>query len=172
MIRLPRSVASGAAVLLLMGAAACESASPSAPEAASLDVIEAAPVINDEDVQAVVLQSLIADKGITSFDAFCVSLGDDPVDPSPVFLDRFAGSTPPVVPVSQCNVAVTGTTYVPTGGPAQYFFIGTPTYTGRRATVSAGFQVNGRFAEFFQCTVRPGAQGSFVVQECVITGAA
>ena len=75
------------------------------------------------------------------------------------------------MPLSSCTVSVTGTTYNPTGGPAQWFFLGDPAITGRKAEISAGFQVNGRFAEFYSCDLRLTGQG-WIVRECVLTGAA
>ncbi|HEU0053086.1 MAG TPA: hypothetical protein VFQ39_07905 [Longimicrobium sp.] len=160
------------AVALLVGAAACDTARIAAPAGPVLDEVAAAPAPGAEVVQAATLDWLIANRGGTSFDAFCVSLGDDDADPSAAFLARYAGNQPPVVPLSDCTVAVAGTTYNLTGGPAQWFFVGDPVFHGRRAEVDAGFQVNGRLAEFYHCTLHPGPGGGYVVQRCDLTGAA
>ncbi|HEX2204865.1 MAG TPA: hypothetical protein VHG91_16265 [Longimicrobium sp.] len=160
-----------AALLLASVAWACESAPLAAPAEARLDEADRAPVVNPIDVQAATLTWLIDNKGAAGFDAYCVSVGENDDDPSAELLDRFAGRTPPVVPLSHCTVSVTGDTYNPTGGPAQWFFLRDPVVTGRTAELDAGFHINGRLAEFFHCTLRLTGQG-WVVRECVLTGAA
>jgi hypothetical protein len=170
-MNLTRSFA--AAALLLVSATACETGGIAGPgQSARFDLVEAAPVPSADAVQSATLDWLIANRGISSFDAYCVSVGDADADPSPVFLAAYAANQPPVVPLSSCTVAVTGTTYNPTGGPAQWFFLRDPVFTGRRARIDAGFQVNGRLAEFYTCTLHPGPQGTYVVQNCTLTGAA
>ena len=161
------------AAVLAAGAWACESAQLPAPDAALGSEIAAAPVADPLGAQAATLQWLIDNKGIETFDAYCVATGfpETQTDPSPELLALFAGSTPPVVPASDCTQGIGGNTYNPTGGPAQFFLLGDPVITGRRATVESGFHVNGRFAEFFRCELILTGQG-WRVRECVLTAAA
>ncbi|HEX5727578.1 MAG TPA: hypothetical protein VFX98_19050 [Longimicrobiaceae bacterium] len=164
--------ARAAAALLIAGAWACESAELAAPDQVLFDERRPAPT-SEVDVQEATFRWLFENKGATGFDAYCISTGwpESNDDPSAELLARFAGNQPPVVPLSDCTISVAGDTYNPTGGPAQWFFVGPATITGRTATLDAGFHINGRLAEFFDCTLRLTGQG-WVVRECVLTGAA
>lgn len=169
-----RGGAHAAAALLIASAWACESAAPTAPLAARLDGDADRPIATSPvDVQESTLRWLIDNKGAAGFDAYCVSTGwpEANNDPSVDLLNRFAGNVPPVVPYSHCTISATGNTYNPTGGPAQWFFLGDPIITGRTAEIQAGFHINGRLAEFFRCSLRLTGQG-WVVRECILTGAA
>jgi hypothetical protein len=117
-------------------------------------------------VQEAALRWLIANKSATGIDAQCVSSGypDLDNDPSSLLLDRFAGSTPPVVPLSSCAVDVSGITYNPTGGFAQWFKLGEPQIAGRRATIPAAMQLNGRLYEGYECRAR--LQSAWTVTGC------
>ncbi len=162
-----------AAALLLTALWGCESADGVAgPGAARTDETLAAPAPSVAEVQEATFRHLIASSGASGFDAYCISTGENDADPSPELLAAFAGSQPPVVPLSDCTISVTGDTYNPTGGPAQWFFVRGVTFTGRVATVDAGWHINGRLAEFYRCTLHPGPQGSYVVRECELVGAA
>lgn len=162
-----------ASALLLAGAWACESASPSAPEAVLASDAERPIVTSPVDVQESTLRWLITNKGAQGFDAYCVATGwpDNVGDPGADLLNRFAGNVPPVVPQSDCTVSISGDTYNPTGGPAQVFRLGDPVITGRVAEIDAGFHINGRLAETFHCTLRLTGQG-WAVRECILTSAA
>jgi hypothetical protein len=169
-----RGGARAAAALLIASAWACESAAISAPESARLNEDAERPIVtNPLDVQEATLRWLIDNKGITSFDAYCVSTGwpEANNDPSPDLLNRFAGNVPPVVPLSSCTIGTSGNVYNPTGGPAQWFFLGDPVITGRTAEIQAGFHINARGAEFFRCSLRLTGQG-WRVMDCILTGAA
>lgn len=159
------------AALLLATVWACESARVAAPDGALL--AGGPPVIDPVDAQETTLRWLIDNRGAEGFDAYCVSTGypDADNDPSADLLNRFAGNVPPVVPLSDCTISVNGDTYNPTGGPAQWFFVGDPAITGHTAEVQAGFHINGRLAEFYLCTLRLTGQG-WRVHECELTGAA
>jgi hypothetical protein len=161
------------AALLLASAWACESARMAAPDGALLNEAERPAVINPVDVQAATIRWLIDNRGAEGFDAYCLSTGwpEANNDPSPELLNRFAGNVPPVVPLSDCTIGISGDTYNPTGGPAQWFFVGDPVITGRVAEIQGGFHINGRLAEFYRCTLRLTGQG-WRVHECVLTGAA
>lgn len=166
-IRTGRLASFAAAVLVL---AACES-QPTAPIAAPLHNDADRLVVNVEDVQEATLRYLFANKGAEGMDAYCVSTGypDFDNDPSATLLDRFAGSTPLVVPLSDCTISISGDTYNATGGPAQWFKVGTPTVTGRTASVPAGFHINGRLVESFVCDLR--YRNAWTVTGCELTSA-
>lgn len=168
LIRTGRLASFAVAALVL---AACES-QPTASAAAPLRSDADRLVVNVEDVQEATLRYLFANKGATGMDAYCVSTGypDFDNDPSTSLLDRFAGNTPPVVPLSSCTISVGGDTYNVTGGPAEWFKVGTPNVTGRTAEIAAGFHINGRLAESFSCDLR--YQQAWVVTSCTLTGAA
>jgi hypothetical protein len=168
LIRTGRVASFALAALVL---AACES-QPTASVAAPLHNDADRLVVNVEDVQETTLRYLFANKGAEGMDAYCVSTGypDFDNDPSSTLLDRFAGNTPQVVALSGCTISVGGDTYNATGGPAQWFKVGSPTVTGRTATVPAGFHINGRLAESFSCNLR--YQQAWVVTGCDLTGAA
>lgn len=172
-IRATRSPLRAAAALLLMGVWGCESAGAIA---ASGDVraeeVRLAST-SEVDVHQGTLNWLFANKGATGMDAYCVSTGhpDADNDPSADLLSRFAGSATPVVALSSCTISVGGDTYNPTGGPAQWFFLGAATISGQRAELDAGFHINGRLSERFHCTLRLSG-GSWVVRNCVLTAAA
>jgi hypothetical protein len=162
-----------AAALLLATVWACESAPIAVPDTALRNEADRPAPINPVDVQESTLRWLMENRGAEGFDAYCVSTGwpEANNDPSPELLNRFAGNQPPVVPLSHCTISVTGNTYNPTGGPAQWFFVGDPVITGRVAEIQGGFHINGRLAEFYRCTLRLTGQG-WRVHECVLTGAA
>ena len=170
MTKIFRAGARTTAALLIASAWACESAAISAPEGASLaDAATAA----DVDVQAATLQWLIDNKSATGLDAQCVSVGypDADLDPGADLLNRFAGRTPPVVAYSSCTISIGGDVYNPTGGPAEWFFLGAPTFSGKSAEIAAGFHLNGRLTERFLCKLRQ--TGSvWSVRGCTLTGAA
>ena len=168
LIRTGRLASFAVAALVL---AACES-QPTASVAAPLHNDADRLVVNVEDVQETTLRYLFANKGSAGMDAYCVSTGhpDFDNDPTSTLLDRFAGNTPPVVALSGCTISVTGNTYNATGGPAQWFKVGSPQVAGRKATVPAAFHINGRLAEWFSCELR--YQQAWTVTECTLTGAA
>lgn len=168
LIRTGRLASFAVAALVL---AACES-QPTAPVAAPVRSDADRLVVNVEDVQETTLRYLFANKGATGMDAYCVSTGypDFDNDPASTLLDRFAGSTPPVVALSGCTISVSGDTYNATGGPAQWFKVGSPTVVGRTATVPAAFHINGRLAEWYSCSLR--YQQAWVVTGCDLVGAA
>ena len=168
LIRTGRLASFAVAALVL---AACES-QPAASVAAPLHNDADRLVVNVEDVQEATLRYLFANKGATGMDAYCVSTGypDFDNDPTSTLLDRFAGNTPPVVALSGCTISVGGDTYNATGGPAEWFKVGTPTVTGRTAEIAAGFHINGRLAESFICDLR--YQQAWTVTGCTLTGAA
>ena len=167
-IRTGRLASFAAAALVL---SACESQPTAAPAGALLNETDRL-VVNVEDVQEATLRYMFANKGATGMDAYCVSTGypDADSDPSSTLLDRFAGSTPPVVALSGCTISISGDTYNATGGPAEWFKVGTPTVTGRTATVQTGFHINGRLAESFVCGLR--YRDAWTVTGCTLTGAA
>jgi hypothetical protein len=157
-------VASFAAALLVL--AACDQ-QPTAASAADASRSDEARVINPAfDVQEATLAWLIANKSATGLDAQCVSTGfpDVDSDPSPLLLDRFAAYTPPVVPLSSCTVDVTAITYNPTGGFAQWFKLGEPVISGRKATLPAAMQLNGRLYEAYECQAR--LQSTWTITRC------
>jgi hypothetical protein len=166
-IRTGRAASIAAAALVVF--AACEQ-QPTASAASALrsdgDRVGATSPV---DVQEATLRWLIANKSATGLDAQCVSVGfpslDD--DPGAALLDRFAGSTPPVVPLSSCTVDVTGITYNPTGGFAQWFKLGDPQIAGRKATIPAAMQLNGRLYEGYECHAR--LQSTWTVSDCTLT---
>jgi hypothetical protein len=160
-----------AAALLLVAAWGCESARVTAPEAA---VKSDGRVVSPEfDIHEATLRYMFASHGATGMDAYCVSTGhpDATNDPGSLLLDRFAGSSPQVVAYSSCTITVGGDTYDPTGGPAQWFFLGSAAISGRRATVSTGFHVNGRLAEWYDCNLRQTGTG-WSVSGCTLTATA
>lgn len=167
-IRTGRLASFAVAVLVL---AACES-QPTATPAAALNSDAARLVVNVEDIQESTLRYMFSTKGATGMDAYCVSTGfpDFDNDPSSTLLDRFAGNTPPVVALSSCTISVSGDTYNVTGGPAQWFKVGTPTVTGRTASIQTMFHINGRLAESFVCDLR--YRDAWTVTGCTLTGAA
>lgn len=131
-------------------------------------------MVNPEfDVHEATLRYMFADKGATGMDAYCVSTGhpDADVDPSPLLLDRFAGNAPPVVAYSSCTISVSGDTYNATGGPAQWFFLGSAAISGKRAQVTTGFHINGRLYERFDCDLRQTVAG-WSVTGCTLVAAA
>jgi hypothetical protein len=165
-IRTGRAASIAAAALVVL--AACEQ-QPTASAASALRS-DGDRVVNPAfDVQEATLRWLIANKSATGLDAQCVSTGfpDLDNDPSPLLLDRFAGSTPPVVPLSSCTVDVSGITYNPTGGLAQWFKLGEPVIDGRRATLPAAMQLNGRLYEGYECHAR--LQNVWTVTGCTLT---
>lgn len=168
-IRTGRAASFAAAVLVL---AACDQQPTAAPAATALRSDDVRVINPAFDVQEATLRWLIANKSATGLDAQCVSTGfpDFDNDPSPLLLDRFAGSTPPVVPLSSCTVDVSGITYNPTGGFAQWFKLGEPVISGRRATLPAAMQLNGRLYEGYECEAR--LQQTWTVTNCdlVIAG--
>ena len=159
------------AAVLLAGTWACEQADTiAAPEAASLAVATAAQEL---EIHTAALQWLIDNKSATGLDAQCVSTGhpDADNDPSASLLSRFAGRTPPIVAYSSCTISISGDTYNPTGGPAEWFFLGVPDVTGNGAEVDIGFHLNGRLSERFHCYLR--ATGStYAIKRCDLTFAA
>ena len=159
------------AAFLLAGAAACESADISAPEAASANVI--ASTADELEIHVATLQWLIDNKSATGLDAQCVSTGhpDFTNDPGADLLARFAGRTPPVVAYSSCTISISGDTYNPTGGPAEWFFLGTPAINGTRAEIDAGFHLNGRLSERFHCFLRSTGT-TWAIRRCDLTFAA
>jgi len=165
-----KTLRGAAAAFLIASAWACESAEIASPETAELNV---AVSTVDVDVQTSVLQWLIDNKSATGIDAQCVSVGypNADVDPGADLLDRFAGRIPPVVAYSNCTIAVTGDIYNPTGGLAEWFFLGTPTITGKSAEIAAGFHLNGRLSERFLCTLRQTG-GVWAVRNCTLTASA
>jgi len=165
-----KTIRGAAAALLIASAWACESGRIASPEAASLNVVTASA---DVDVQAATLQWLIDNKSATGLDAQCVSVGypNADVDPGADLLDRFAGRIPPVVAYSNCTISIYGDTYNPTGGPAEWFFLGTPTISGKSAEIAAGFHLNGRLSERFLCTLRQTG-GVWAIRSCTLTASA
>ena len=158
------------AALLIAFAWACESHQIAAPEAASASFFASSA---DVDVQAATLQWLIDNKSATGLDAQCVSVGypDADLDPGADLLDRFFSHVPAVVPYSSCTIGVSGDLYKPTGGAAEWFFLGTPTVTRRSAEIAAGFHLNGRLSERFLCKLRQTGTG-WTVRGCTLTSAA
>ena len=161
---------SAAAALLIAFAWACESHQIAAPETASLNVFASTA---DVDVQAATLQWLIDNKSAAGLDAQCVSVGypDAELDPGADLLDRFFSYVPAVVPYSSCAIGVSGDLYRPTGGAAEWLFLGTPTITRRSAEIEAGFHLNGRLSERFLCKLRQ-AGAAWTVRGCTLTSAA
>jgi hypothetical protein len=161
----------GTAALLLAAAWGCDQAPLTAPEAAGANVI--ASTGDELEIHVATLQWLIANKSATGLDAQCVSTGfpDADVDAGTDLLARFAGRTPPVVAYSSCTIAVTGDTYNPTGGFAEWFFLGTPAISGTRAEVDAGFHLNGRLSERFHCFLRQTG-ATWAIRRCDLTFAA
>lgn len=165
-IRTGRAVSMAAAALIVL--AACEQ-QPTATAASALRT-DGDRVVNPAfDVQEATLRWLIDNKSATGIDAQCVSVGypDLNNDPSPLLLDRFAGSTPPVVPLSACTVDVSAITYDTTGGLAQWFKLGEPVITGRTATLPAAMQLNGRLFEGYECQAR--LRNVWTVTDCTLT---
>lgn len=166
-IRTGRAASIAAAALVVL--AACEQ-QPTASAASALrsegDRIASSTTL---DVQEAALRWLIANKSATGIDAQCVSVGYPELtnDPSSLLLDRFAGNTPPVVPLSSCTVDVSAITYNPTGGLAQWFKLGEPQVAGRRATIPAAMQLNGRLFEGYECEAR--LQSVWTVSNCTLT---
>jgi hypothetical protein len=161
---------SAAAALLIAFAWACESHQIASPETASLNIFASSEDVN---VQAATLQWLIDNKSATGLDAQCVSVGypDEDLDPGHDLLDRFFSYVPAVVPYSSCTIGVSGDLYRPTGGAAEWFFLGTPTVTRRSAEIAAGFHLNGRLSERFLCKLhQTGA--TWTVRSCTLTSAA
>lgn len=163
-------VASFAVAALVL--AACES-QPTASVAAPLHNDADRLVVNVEDVQEVTLRYLFSTKGAEGVDAYCVSTGypDADDDASATLLARFADQKPAVVALSGCTISVAGDTYNATGGPAEWFKVGSPQVQGRKATIPAAFHLNGRLAETFSCNLRYQQQ-AWVVTSCDLTGAA
>jgi hypothetical protein len=76
-----------------------------------------------------------------------------------------------VVAYSNCTIAVTGDIYNPTGGQAEWFFLGTPTISGKSAEIAAGFHLNGRLSERFLCNLRQTG-GVWAIRSCTLTASA
>lgn len=157
------------AALLLTVLGACESATTFASAEGGAVLASTA---TETDIHAATLDYMFASHGVTDRDAFCVSTGYPEAndDPSADLLARFAGHQPPVVAYSSCTIAVGGDTYNATGGPAQWFFLGTPEVAsnGRRATIQTGWHINGRLVEWYSCSLRlSGAAWS--VSSCTLT---
>lgn len=167
-IRTGRAASFAAAVLVL---AACEQ-QPTAPAASALRTGGERVVNPAFDVQEATLRWLIDNKSATGLDAQCVSTGfpDFDNDPSPLLLDRFAANATPVVPLSSCTVDVSGITYNPTGGFAQWFKLGEPVISGRRATLPAAMQLNGRLYEGYECQARLQQTWTITNCELVVAG--
>ena len=165
-IRNGRVAAFAAAALVL---AACEQQPTAAPAQASFNAGDRIASSVTLDVQEAALRWLIANKSALNIDAQCVSSGypelDD--DASSLLLDRFAANKPAVVPLSACTVDVSGITYNATGGYAQWFKLGEPQVAGRRATLPAAMQLNGRLYEGYECHAR--LQNVWVVTDCALT---
>ena len=157
------------AALLIAFAWACESHQIAAPENGSLNFFATSA---DVDIQAATLQWLIDNKSATALDAQCVSVGypDATLDPGADLLDRFFSHVPPVVPYSDCIIGIGGDVYRPTGGPAEWFFLGTPTVTRRSAEIAAGFHLNGRLSERFLCKLHQAGE-EWRVRGCTLTSA-
>jgi hypothetical protein len=165
-----KTLRGAAAAFLIASAWACDSAPTASPETAALNVVTASV---DVDVQAATLQWLIDNKSATGLDAQCVSVGypNADVDPGADLLDRFAGRIPPVVAYSNCTISIYGDTYNPTGGQAEWFFLGTPTISGKSAEIAAGFHLNGRLSERFLCNLRQTG-GVWAIRNCTLTASA
>ncbi|HEV3051763.1 MAG TPA: hypothetical protein VGX50_15765 [Longimicrobium sp.] len=168
LIRTGRLASFAVAALVL---AACESQPTAsvAPLRSDADRL----VVNVEDVQEATLRYMFSTKGATGMDAYCVSTGfggEADTDPPTTLLDRFAGNVPPVVALSGCTISVGGDTYNATGGPAEWFKVGSPTVIGRTASIETGFHINGRLAESFVCDLR--YRLGWTVTGCTLTGAA
>lgn len=165
-IRTGRAASFAAAVLVL---AACEQQPTASVASARLDEGERIASSTTLDVQEAALRWLIANKSATGIDAQCVSSGypDLDNDPSSLLLDRFSTNTPPVVPLSACTVDVSAITYNATGGLAQWFKLGEPVVSGRRATIPAAMQLNGRLFEGYECEAR--LQSTWTVSTCNLT---
>ena len=163
-------VRSAAAAFLIAFAWACESHQIASPETASLKVFASSA---DVDVQAATLQWLIDHKSAAGLDAQCVSVGypDADLDPGADLLDRFFSHVPAMVPYSSCAIGVSGDLYRPTGGAAEWLFLGTPTVTRRSAEIAAGFHLNGRLSERFLCKLRQTGAG-WAVRGCTPASAA
>ncbi len=58
-----------------------------------------------------------------------------------------------------------------TGGPAQWFFLGSAAISGKRAQVTTGFHINGRLYERFECDLRQTVSG-WSVTGCTLVAAA
>ena len=163
-------VASFAAAALLL--AACESQpTASAAAAASFNEDDRVAQSTPLDVQEAALRWLIENESATGLDAQCVSTGypETTTDPSSLLLDRFAGSTPPIVPLSHCTVDVSAITYNPTGGLAQWFKLGDPVITGRTATIETAMQLNGRLFEAYECQAR--LRNVWTITNCTLVAA-
>lgn len=160
------------ALAALAGLWGCDNANLAAPAEARLNDADRVVLGTETDVHEAALRYLFANKADQTVDAFCVSTGfpEADNDPSQSLLDRFLGNTPPVVPLSSCTIAVTGDTYNPTGGRAQWFFVGPATINARNATVGAGFHLNGRLRETFDCSLRYTTQ--WTVTNCTLVSAA
>ncbi|HEY0017691.1 MAG TPA: hypothetical protein VGC13_15370 [Longimicrobium sp.] len=170
LIRTGRLASFAAAALVL---AACES-QPTTPTAAAPLLNETDRlVVNVEDVQESTLRYLFSTKGAEGMDAYCVSTGypesDD--DAAATLLARFADQKPAVVALSGCTISVSGDTYNATGGPAEWFKVGSPQVQGRKASIPAAFHINGRLAESFLCELRYH-RGAWTVAGCELTAAA
>lgn len=170
LIRTGRIASFAAAALVL---AACESQPTAATATAGASFTEDDRIAQSTtlDVQEAALRWLIDNKSATGLDAQCVSTGypELDADPSSLLLDRFAGSTPQIVPLSHCTVDVSGITYNPTGGFAQWFKLGTPVITGRTATIETAMQLNGRLFEAYACEAR--LRNVWTITGCVLTAA-
>lgn len=166
LIRTGRAASLAAAALIVL--AACEQ-QPIASASAGALRNERIASSTSLDVQEATLRWLIANKSATGIDAQCVSTGFPAADADPgsLLLDRFSGSTPPVVPLSSCTVDVSAITYNPTGGLAQWFKLGEPVVSGRRATLPAAMQLNGRLYEGYECKAR--LQSTWTISECALT---
>lgn len=168
-IRTGRAASFAAAVLVL---AACEQQPLATAAAASFEEAERVSATAPLDVQTATLEWLIANKTAEGIDAYCVSTGypDLTDDPSTALLDRFAGRKPAVVPLSECNVDVSGITWNQTGGFAEWLKVGEPQIRGAKATIPAAFQLNGRLFEAFECEARR-RQDVWTVTDCVLVAA-
>ncbi len=160
----------GALVAMLAG---CDASALAAPAEAVRDEAARPAAPGETDVQEAALRFLIANHGAQGMDAYCVSTGwpEANDDPGAALLDRFAGSQPPVVAYSGCTISVAGDTYNATGGPAQWFSLGSAAIRGRRAELDANWHINGRLAEFYHCTLRL-AGDAWRVSGCVLVAAA
>ena len=167
-IRTGRIASFAAAALVL---AACESQPTASAAGASFDEGDRVAQSTPLDVQEAALRWLIENKSATGLDAQCVSTGypETTTDPSSLLLDRFAGRTPPVVPISDCTVEVGGITYNPTGGFAQWFKLGEPVITGRTATIETAMQLNGRLFEAYECDAR--LRNVWTITRCTLVAA-
>jgi hypothetical protein len=128
-----------------------------------------------EDVQELVLRHVMAEQGRGFVEAYCVSVSTDEGDlePGKELVGRLADVKPLVAPLSHCSIDVAGDIYLPTGGWAQWFKVGVPRFgpSGRTATLTAGYHLNGRSAEWYSCEARL-KHGAWTLEGCTLTHAA